>query len=47
LEELQPTDEMETTSAATTNLLEVPEEEEISQSTELVEEQECIYKLFF
>uniref|UniRef100_A0A915LY80 MIF4G domain-containing protein n=1 Tax=Meloidogyne javanica TaxID=6303 RepID=A0A915LY80_MELJA len=44
LEELQPTDEMETTSAATTNLLEVPEEEEISQSTELVEEQETIYQ---
>ncbi|CAK5108984.1 unnamed protein product [Meloidogyne enterolobii] len=43
LEEVQPTDEMETT-AATTNLLEVPEEEEISQSTELVEEQETIYQ---
>ena len=42
MEELQPTDEMETTAAATTNLLEVPEEEEISQSTELVEEQESI-----
>uniref|UniRef100_A0A915N158 MIF4G domain-containing protein n=1 Tax=Meloidogyne javanica TaxID=6303 RepID=A0A915N158_MELJA len=44
LEEIQPTDEMETTAAATTNLLEVPEEEEISQSTELVEEQETIYQ---
>ncbi|CAK5108141.1 unnamed protein product [Meloidogyne enterolobii] len=44
LEEVQPTDEMETTAAATTNLLEVPEEEEISQSTELIEEQETIYQ---